>query len=274
MKRFLWTLVLVATLNAATDFEALSRQAVNDLTPTLALVMSADQMNAANTLGGFPHWRVGIASSFTRITYQNPAQEGEENSVWLPYPYLYAQVGLYGGMSFTPLLGGVGSVDLVGRFSTLSFLNNLSDNILQMPTYWAAGARVGILRDRLWSPAVSVTVLYGNITPMEVGAYSEEIQDTVRVKASARATAVYLSVSKNLLLLEPYLGIGYVSGAADAQFRLGEEDYQDLAHLDSPSLLKTTLGVRLSVLPLVSGFGEVTFAGPHTVFGLGLNLGF
>jgi len=109
---------------------------------------------------------------------------------------------------------------------------------------------------------------------LEVGAYSEEIQDTVRVKASARATAVYLSVSKNLLLLEPYLGIGYVSGSADAQFRLGDEDYQDLLNLESPSFLKTTLGLRLSVFPLISGFGEVTFAGKHTMYGLGVNLGF
>ncbi len=274
MKRFVWVLLLTTSLAAATDFEALSRQAINDLMPSLALVMSADQVSTANTLGGFPHFRVGVASSFTRVTFQDPAQEGEEDALWLPYPYLYGQVGLYGGMSLTPLIGGVGSVDLLARFSTLSFLNSVSDKIAQMPTYWAMGARVGILRDKLWSPGVSVTVLYGNITPIEVASYSEEIQDTIRVKASAKATAVYLSVSKNLLFVEPYLGIGYVSGNADAQFRVGQDPYHDLLNLEAPSTLKTTLGLRLSVFPMVSGFGEVTFGGPHTLFGLGLTLGF
>lgn len=274
MKRFVWALILATSLSAATDFEALSRQAVNDLAPALSLVMSADQVSAANTLGGLPHFRVGVASSFTRVTFQDPAHEGEETSLWLPYPYLYAQLGVYGGMSLTPLIGGVGSVDLLARFSTLSFLNKISDQILQMPTYWAMGARVGILRDKLWSPALSLVVLYGNITPIEVGSYSGEIQDTIRVKASARATAIYLTASKNLLILEPYLGIGYVSGSADAQFRVGQDPYHDLLNLEAPSFLKTTLGLRLSVFPLVSGFGEVTFAGKYTLYGLGVNIGF
>lgn len=76
-------------------------------------------------------------------------------------------VGLLSGFSPLPTVGGVLSMDLVGRLGYLPLrgANGFSEGALG----WAVGARVGLFRESFTLPGVSLTGTYGRITSVAFG---------------------------------------------------------------------------------------------------------
>lgn len=72
---------------------------------------------------------------------------------------LDAVVGLFDGFQVMSTVGGLGSVDLVGSVGVtpLPRGEGFDDSA---PVTWAAGARVGLLRESFTAPGVSISALY------------------------------------------------------------------------------------------------------------------
>ncbi len=271
MKKWSVLLVLVSGLSAQ-SLQEHAVDAVNTLAPSFSTLMVGEHLATANTLGSLPHFRVGIGVNLAKATVQNPAT-GDAQDLWAPFPFLMADVGLFPGMSFTPLITGVGSIDLLAKFSTFPGLENASDYIKSVPSFWAFGARIGLLKDHLWSPAAALTFLYGNFSPLELQG-GDPAGDSVFVKTGMKATGLYLQISKNLMLLTPYLGLGWIKSSPSAEYKTDPNaDYTALEGIESSSQFRTDLGVELSLIPLIKVYAEVILTQGPTVFSFGLRGG-
>ena len=181
--------------------------------------------------------------------------------------------GVFPGLSFTPLITGVGSIDLVGRFSTLSPLTGASDVITELPVYWAFGVRVGILKDHLWSPAISVGFLTSEFGWLGL-ATGNSPTDSVYVRGKFSSTALSFTVSKNLFILTPYLGFAIINGTPTGEYHTEvTTTYTEVTGLEGSSFTRWVFGAELSVFPLAKGYGEVILIPDHTLFALGLKIG-
>ncbi len=271
MKKWFMVLAIAGSLSAQ-SLEETAAGAVNTLAPSLSPLLVGEHLATANTLGSLPHLRVGIGVNFAKATFQNPAAN-DSIEAWVPFPFLMADVGVFPGLSLTPLITGVGSIDLIGKFSVFPGLENASEYIKNVPAFWAIGARIGLLKDHLWSPAAAITVIYGNFSPFEMQGGTPE-GDSVYLRAGFNATGLYLQVSKNVLVFTPYLSLGWVKGTPSAEYKTpANENYISLSGIESVSEFRTLLGVELSPIPFIKVYGEVMFVNNQTMFSVGLRGG-
>jgi hypothetical protein len=93
------------------------------------------------------------------------ARRGER--VVIPGLAAHGTVGLLQGWSPVPTVGGVGSLDLVGRLSLARLPGGgFEQNVV---VGWEAGARIGALRESFTMPGLSLTATYGRSTGITYG---------------------------------------------------------------------------------------------------------
>jgi hypothetical protein len=165
-----------------------------------------------------------------------------------------AAVGVFSGFSLLPTVGGFASIDLVASYGSLGLPDEFVQESVQS---WAAGVRLGILRESFTAPGISVTGMYRSIDDVQLGstlAPNDGPGTFFRVSDmgmwSARAT-----VGKRILMLGATAGIGWdkFTGTAAAQdganFQVSSNDFDNT---------RTTLFGNLSWTMLILNIvGEV-----------------
>lgn len=120
-------------------------------------------------------------------------------------------IGLFNGVSLAPMIGGVGSVDLLGSVAVVPQIDDfgLSEAIMNV----GVGARIGILRQGLIVPGVSISGMYrrmgdvsfGDLEAGDAGEFSTDLE-TLSVRAIA---------SKGILMFDLAVGAGYDKYSSD-----------------------------------------------------------
>jgi hypothetical protein len=114
-------------------------------------------------------------------------------------------VGLFNGLSFGPAAGGLGAVDLLGSVSFIPSAEGagLDEDVVN----WGLGARIGILKQGLVMPGISVSGMYRNMSEVSFGTIADG--DPAEFASDLRTLSLRANVSKGILLLDLAAGAGY-----------------------------------------------------------------
>lgn len=134
---------------------------------------------------------------------------------------LDASVGVLSGWSLAPTIGGFGSLDLIVSVGRLS----MPDEFVESANSWAAGARVGILRESFTAPGVSVTGMYRSLGDLRYGADQECDVDGCSGTYSLTDNSVMsvrAVVGKRLFVIGANAGVGYDRFSGQPAVRFGD----------------------------------------------------
>lgn len=203
MKKFVVLLLMIGMTKAQID--TLRHRVENlatEITGNAASLISSGVISNAGCKGGLPHFNVGIAVNMSWFKFTNPLDDNEKIMFPAFFPYLYGEVGIFKGFSFTPLLNGIFAVDILGKYAPTLIK---SDVFEEMPIFFAYGAKIQILKDQLVppTPAVSVTIINNVYRTLTLKF------DTLHTSLSLTDLGLRAAVSKNFVILTPYAGVGY-----------------------------------------------------------------
>ncbi len=231
-----------------------------------ASFISAGILNTAGAEGGLPHFDVGAGINLTAFKFTHPLT-GQKLTFPGFMPVLYGELGVFSGISITPLINGVGAIDVMGRvMPTMPTKDYFNQDIT--PSYMAGGVRLQILKDQLVppTPAVSVTLMYHSFG--NVGFQF----DTLYTDFSLTDFSIHADVSKSLLFVSPYVGAGYDSYNLKGQYwTASNTTKQDIASFKG-NHMRYYGGLKFSIL-LVKLFLEGAYIGNKTVVSLGIAAG-
>lgn len=131
-----------------------------------------------------------------------------------------AGVGVFDGLNLAPTIGGFGSLDVLASAGLLNVPEENGLNTSGAFT-WAAGARVGILRESFTAPGVSVSAMYRSIP--DVRLVPDPLVDPGSgFEADNKATwSVRGTVGKRVLGLGWTGGVGYDRVSSDVAVSYG-----------------------------------------------------
>jgi hypothetical protein len=127
-------------------------------------------------------------------------------------------VGLFNGFSFTPLIGGLGAVDLLGSVSFIPAMSpidsiiGLDESIINV----GVGARVGILKQGLVMPGISVSAMYRTMGDVAFG--NMDAPDPAAFSTDLSVISLRAGISKGVAMLDLAAGAGYDIYTSDTQF--------------------------------------------------------
>lgn len=218
----------------------------------------------ANTTGGLGHFQVVAAGNVTRMEIEDPRVDEGTVDFYLPVGSLQGAVGITDGGVL-----GFGAIDVIGRAGQVVAREEYRESQLLV----ALGARVGVLRETVAAPAVSVTVSRSWVEGLEWG----DPDDEVHFNGDVAALSARVDVSKSFLLVTPYVGLGIDRTAIDADYRIpaslatGGSEIQ--GHFDTSSThQKAYTGVDLAVA-LVRASIEVGIYDGGAFGAIGLRVG-
>ena len=186
-------------------------------------------------IGGFPT----AAEDLGVISQDLPIDQLPFSGFPLPLPLwaLHADLGVFGGIDVVPALVKMLTIDVGGKFGYLPRLDFGSGAVES--TLYGGEVRVGILQDQLLVPGLALSLTYEGVSggfsltqkefiknntisvPVTVDGASATINGSISgdiaLENTYNASAVggRLMLSKNLLFLLPYVGVGM-------QFNSGE----------------------------------------------------
>lgn len=183
-------------------------------------------------LGAIP--RLSAAVRMTGAQFEDPnfSDRGTDQTSIARSLNIDASVGIFGGMSLVPTVGGFGSIDVLASYGKLS----LPDDFLQEDVQsWAAGVRVGILRESFTAPGVSVSAMYRKIDDQQVGSTfsPQDGPGTYFTLSDSHLWSTRATVGKRILMLGAVAGVGYdkFSGKATiangSAFNYAEDDFSN-----------------------------------------------
>jgi len=181
-------------------------------------------LGQGGTLGGLPHWTVGVranlvAGAFPDINSSNapnpavaaPVKTSYTTSTTpLPFVAVDGAIGVFGGI---PLgLTKVGGVDLLG---TVAYVPTVSPSGISVEpatnTKWGGGVRVGLLQESLLVPGLSVSFIQRGLPKTTITSVigSGNPIDTLQVKDLDLSTSSFrATVSKSLIIFGVAAGVG------------------------------------------------------------------
>lgn len=192
-----------------------------------ALVGGSHTLGVGSTLGGFPHFAIGlranaVGGNLPNVEDMNVSLGGatqsniEANSQVLALPGLDLALGLFKG--FPMGVSRIGGVDLLGSFTYIPKIEG--DGVTIDPTSgstrFGIGARVGILEQSLVVPGVSFSYLVRELPTVNLDA-SAQNADFAIDDFSVKTKSWRLAAQKNFLLFQLGAGVGqdtYESSAA------------------------------------------------------------
>jgi opacity protein-like surface antigen len=224
------------------------RAAVEDAARGLGqTVAGGSPMTApAGTTGGLGHFLASVGVGVTRVEIEDPQRSSGTADFFLPTAGARIAVGVSDGIGAGG--GGLGSVDLLGRVGILTARDRIED----AANVYGLGIRVGLLGETPLTPAASVSF---------ERAWTEEIAfgqaDEVSFRGDVDVTSVRADLSKEFLLVSPYVGIGLDRTRIDASYSIPAElstAGQDIEGSIDPSSTHQTLyaGIDLSLLLLTA----------------------
>lgn len=133
----------------------------------------------------------------------------------LPFGALQGDValGLFNGLSVGPV-GGLGAIDLLGSVSLIPAIEEtgLAEHIIN----WGAGARLGILKQGLIMPGLSVSGMYRNMGEVSFGDVAGG--DPAEFSTDLSTLSLRAALSKGLLAFDFAAGGGYDIYTSDVAF--------------------------------------------------------
>ena len=203
MKKLVIVLLLsVSLLSAQTLSEKVDSTAKTFYSPGAAMI-SGGIFSTASTQGGLPKFDIGVGTNMEWFKFTRP-DNLEETSFPAFFPFFFGEIGVFSGLSFTPVLNGILSIDLLGRYSP-GLIS--ADFIEEKPQLISYGVKIGLMKDQLAppTPAISITIMnhsYGDLVAKF---------DTLYTSFKLEDFSIHADISKNLIFLSPYAGIGYDS---------------------------------------------------------------
>lgn len=151
--------------------------------------------SSANTLGGLGHFSFGIHGTISTDPYKNfDLSSGSVAGV--------LRLGILEGSRLGPTLHGILSLDAFARVGQLRVSGGESDGA----GFWGLGGRLGILRNSILMPAVSVSLARHKTGELVLSDRIVGPLNPAHKKLSV--TSFRLDVSKNLFTITPYGGLG------------------------------------------------------------------
>lgn len=214
------------------------------LSPQLGLALAGGNatLGQGGTLGGFPHFVVGIRGNVLGgdlpdfADFPTPRSEQNPPALVLPssnqivgMPVIDAAIGVFKGL---PLgLTNVGGVDLLLSAAYVPTIGGEGDDFQvkpENPLKLGFGARVGLLQESLLAPGVSVSYIQRSLPTTDILGRSDPI-DLDILGTSLKTRAWRITASKSLLLFGLAAGIGQdtydmsttISGVARADVTVG-----------------------------------------------------
>ena len=122
-------------------------------------------------------------------------------------------IGLFNGFSLGPTAGGLGAIDLLGSISYVPTIDDIG--LTEEIVNWGVGARVGILKQGLMLPGVSVSGMYRSMGQVRFGDLAE---DPATFSTDLSAVSLRAEASKGFLALNLGVGAGYDLYRSDVSF--------------------------------------------------------
>ena len=263
MKKLILLVTVIGVLGAQNLEERVENMAVS-LTDNAAALISSGVISNAGCRGGLPHFNLGVAANASWFKFTNPVNS-EQISFPAVFPFLYGEIGLFKGFSFTPLLRGLFAVDLIGKYAPTLIK---SDFFEQSPYLIGYGLKVQILKDQLVppTPAVSVALInheYKNLTFKF---------DTLYTNLHLKDLSIRASVSKNVLLITPYLGISYDIYSLNTNYWTTSDSTRKEIQAVENSTLSYFGGIEFKIL-VIKGYFEGSYRNNRFGLTLGLKAG-
>ena len=167
----------------------------------------------ASTLGmrltSMPRWTVGGRITLAQGTAPDLMERAGDDPVQV-VPAAFsadASVGVLAGWSPLPTVGGVGSLDLLFGGTVVPLLS--SDEYGGSGGWgFAAGARVGILRESFTLPGISVSGMYRILRDIKLG--DDELGTTASyIRSDLGIISARAAASKSIFLLNLTAGVGW-----------------------------------------------------------------
>lgn len=155
---------------------------------------------SANTLGGLGHFSFGIDGTYLRPDVDNDEFNAGGYSAVL-------RLGITEGTTLGPSLHGIGSIDVYLKAGQM-FLNGSTPTDV---AHVGGGVRLGILRNSISSPAISITAGYhktGGLKIFETVDLPANLSALNPPEVEVGSWAFRADISKNLFVITPYAGIG------------------------------------------------------------------
>ena len=165
------------------------------------------------------------------------------------------QLGLFNGISVGPI-GGLGAIDLLGSVSLIPAIEEtgLAEHIIN----WGAGARIGILKQGLVMPGISISGMYRNMGEVSFGSVDDG--DPAEFATDLSTLSLRAGISKGILAFDFAAGGGYDIYTSDVAF-----DFE----LVCPA---TTCGTPTTARPTQPITGELQTAAWNVFGNVGLSL--
>lgn len=126
-----------------------------------------------------------------------------------------AVVGVFNGLDYGPALGGLGAVDLLG---SVSFVPAAGEIGLESAIATAGlGARIGILKQGLVVPGISVSAMYRRMLG-DVSFGDIAVGDPAEFSSNLSTFSLRGGISKGLAVLDLNAGVGYDIYTSDVVF--------------------------------------------------------
>lgn len=209
------TLVVVVAAPARGQVsEQRVRAAIEDATRGIgqAIAGGSPLAGPSAATGGLGHFALGAGATLTLAEIEDPTRSEGTVEFGLPTAALGVAVGVSGGTSSDGGLGGLGALDLIGRAGVVVAREDLDENA---PLY-ALGARLGLLREGAALPSITVSAYRTWIDDLAWSGSADEPS----FAGDVRALSLRADVSKSLLLVTPYAGVGIDRTSIDAEYRI------------------------------------------------------
>ncbi len=203
MRRMMFVLVFVfLAVSTYSQTKEDIEYALSEIAKPLGGVVNDAILQDANTLGGLPHFRVTAGINLRTVSFRDPEIPDSMKEWTAGAISIEGRVGLFAGKSLGPTLGGFGSTDLLLR---LAFYPMGDEDSTAFVPLFGIGLKVGVLRESLATPAVSLTMQY---TASSIFALKDDVNETY-AEFTMKVFSLHADVSKNLLIINPYVGVGF-----------------------------------------------------------------
>lgn len=149
------------------------------------------------------------------LDYPDAGTRPDMRSFSVPMPQLDVSIGVFDGLGWTPTLGGLASVELLGTLSTLILPGG--EGFENDVTGFGFGARIGLLRESFAAPGVSVSGMYKWFGRVQ---YGETVESDADFGLDLRAASFRAGLSKSFVALGLAFTLGYDRYWSDVDLRV------------------------------------------------------
>ncbi|HEX3926481.1 MAG TPA: hypothetical protein VHW65_00665 [Gemmatimonadales bacterium] len=227
-------------------------------TPVAGILLSGGNpfLGSAGGLGGFPHTGLTVRANVTKLVIPDLDYSGDgttvgaRRSVPAPAPLIEAALGVFGGLANGSLaVDALGSAQLIPT-SLISdvHVNVNARRIGSVAVGLGVGARVTLIDESTYLPAVAVSIMHRSIPTIGVGSVAEG--DEFAFESNMSATNYRVTIGKRIGFLALGAGAGWDKYSGDAAV-----DYRDPVTLDEQEPIPVTLADSRAL-----GFVDAGFA--------------